>query len=62
MTDHNKTDLRVSAVLSVFAMTSGHQFKTTQKPSRPDKPCLTCGTMHNHNNAYCSAECCRAHR
>lgn len=26
------------------------------------RPCLFCGTMHTHNNAFCSAKCCRDHR
>jgi hypothetical protein len=28
----------------------------------PEKPCLNCGKMKKHNNAYCSAECCRQYR
>lgn len=27
-----------------------------------EKPCLHCGKMKRHNNSFCSAECCRAHR
>jgi len=23
------------------------------------KKCLTCGKEHKHNNAFCSAECCK---
>lgn len=31
---------------------------------REKRQCLAtgCTKMHNHNNAYCSAECCKAHR
>lgn len=31
---------------------------------REKRKCLAtgCTKMHNHNNAYCSAECCKAHR
>jgi hypothetical protein len=24
------------------------------------RPCLRCGKMHDHNNSFCSAECCKA--
>ena len=27
---------------------------------RPLKTCLHCGSMHRHNNSFCSAECCKA--
>lgn len=30
--------------------------------ARDGRPCLHCQKPHNHNNAYCSAECCRQHR
>lgn len=26
------------------------------------KKCLQCGEEHNHNNCFCSAKCCGAHR
>ena len=26
------------------------------------KPCVRCGKLKRHNNAFCSAECCKAHR
>ena len=31
---------------------------------REKRQCLAtgCTTKHNHKNAYCSAECCKAHR
>jgi len=28
---------------------------------KPERPCLRCGTMHQHNNSFCSAECCRSY-
>ena len=31
-------------------------------PKRPEKPCLYCRKPHNHNNSFCSAECCRNYR
>lgn len=26
------------------------------------RPCIICKTPHTGNNAFCSAECCRAHK
>lgn len=28
----------------------------------PPRPCLHCGKEHDHNNAFCSGDCCRAYR
>jgi len=31
--------------------------------ARPmERPCLECGTMHTHANAWCSASCCKTWR
>ena len=30
--------------------------------SKPKRPCLQCGKPHDHNNSYCSADCCQQHR
>ena len=30
--------------------------------SRPNRPCLKCGKLHNNKQPFCSAECCVAHR
>ncbi len=32
------------------------------RPEPPQKPCLHCGKMKQHNNSFCSADCCRAYR
>jgi len=34
------------------------------KPQKPLKKCIRikCGKEHRHNNAYCSAECCKLSR
>jgi len=29
--------------------------------SKQARPCLRCGTMHQHNNCFCSAECCSSY-
>ena len=33
---------------------------STKQPPPPSKPCLRCGKLKQHNNAFCSADCCRA--
>ena len=30
------------------------------KRKRALRPCLKCGKKHDHNNSFCSAECCKA--
>jgi len=29
--------------------------------SKRARPCLRCGVMHQHNNSFCSTECCRSY-
>ena len=29
---------------------------------KPKRPCLQCGKPHNHNNSWCSADCCKKYR
>lgn len=33
----------------------------TRRP-RVRRPCINCGKEHDHNNAFCSGDCCRAYR
>ena len=33
-----------------------------RRRAKPTKPCLSCGILHQHNNAFCSANCCKAHK
>ena len=28
----------------------------------PKRPCITCQKPHNHNNAFCSKECCAGYQ
>jgi hypothetical protein len=32
------------------------------KPVYPAKPCINCGEMKKHPNAFCSAKCCNEHK
>jgi hypothetical protein len=34
-------------------------FNDHPSQSKPERPCLTCGKLHQHNNCFCSSECCR---
>ena len=39
------------------------QFGTSARGIRVfKKACAECGTMHTHNNRWCSAECCESYR
>lgn len=47
------------AALYANAETQGGHPRRKEKPLRP---CLHCGTPHDHNNSFCSASCCRNHK
>lgn len=32
------------------------------KFKRESKPCLYCDSKHDHNNSFCSKECCAAYK
>ncbi len=33
-----------------------------KKRSKPVKECAECGIDHDHNNSFCSAECCKLNK
>ena len=37
----------------------GNYTPTKYAPKKRAKPCLQCDTEHDHNNAWCSVECCK---
>ena len=49
-----------AALLYMLAASMGGlpSFSRT-KDSIPESPCLQCGKTKRHNNAFCSADCCR---
>ncbi len=58
---------RLSAMMAVSAllgMGGGYSFggPYRERSEPEEKPCLNCGKMKQHNNSFCSAECCREHR
>lgn len=55
----------VAAAMAVGAMLEDVSFGSPIRKIKTEKmmkPCLRCGTMHNHSNSWCSAECCRLWR
>jgi hypothetical protein len=37
--------------------------KSFQEKMEPEKrPCIHCGKLKQHNNSFCSAECCKSYR
>ncbi len=56
----NPTRAKV-ALAAALAMVGGGV--SIPGPTRkPYKPCLQCGTLHRHNNAWCSPACCKTWR
>lgn len=51
------------AMLLGYNSTYGHLGPSSRcEPEIPKRPCLNCSKEKQHNNAYCSGECCREHR
>jgi len=50
------------ALLAIAAGGGGYLAPGCRREEIQEKPCLQCGKMKRHNNSFCSAECCRAHR
>lgn len=61
-----KTKTRLTAVLAAVMAASGATFERESRFARYNspapRPCLNCGKPHNHNNSFCSADCCRYYR
>jgi len=36
--------------------------KTCVSTEKFERPCLHCGTPHDHSNSFCSAKCCKEYR
>lgn len=50
-----------AAVASVSPLLAPYRSRKVYR-DRPVKQCLQCGTPHQHNNDFCSGDCCRAYR
>lgn len=49
--------LLLSAMASAFAPVKSKSWR-----HKDLKACLHCEKPHKHNNAFCSAKCCKAHK
>jgi len=57
----NLTTLIAMMLSANYAGDGKSLLKAPMQP-RAKKQCLQCGATHRHNNAWCSAECCKEYR
>jgi hypothetical protein len=49
------------AAASIFCPDNAYSYESSVIKTKKDlRPCLYCGTLHDHNNSFCSPECCKA--
>lgn len=54
---------RMSGMAAMMLAMSGFSGpKVRVKPIPEPRPCIVCGNGHTCNNAFCSADCCRAYK
>lgn len=53
-----------ASMIAALVIISGFNdhFPSKKMQSRKIKECLQCGMAHDHNNAFCSAECCNLNK
>ena len=51
-----------AALMAIVALSMEHQPQAQFKRVVPAKQCLNCNMVHGHNNAFCSAECCKKYK
>lgn len=49
----------VATALMLSAMAGGMPNTISAREIRPYKECLNCGELHQHNNSFCSPDCCK---
>lgn len=52
----------IVGVLGMYGLPSDFLGSIRHSSQPPVRPCLHCGKPKQHNNAFCSAECCREHK
>lgn len=54
----------IAASMGLFLAggTGGTSRGLAKRQGRKVRPCVNCGKEHDHNNCYCSAQCCKEHR
>lgn len=45
-----------------FSLGVRNSRETLKDEPQPHRPCIVCGRMKQHNNSFCSADCCRTYR
>ena len=50
--------MNYSGVIGAGILSPENVFNSAPK-SKPKKQCINCGEEHEHNNSFCSAECCK---
>jgi len=53
---------KASAIAHCLALFGASYIPRRSTATAEVRPCVQCGKMKSHNNAYCSPECCKAHR
>lgn len=54
--------LPLNTVLGIFSTLSGGFDPFLTYKEKEKRPCLQCGKLKQHNNSFCSADCCRAYK
>jgi hypothetical protein len=55
--------VRTTLILAALALAAGGTTRPAPaRLQREKRPCLHCGTPHDHNNSFCSASCCREYK
>lgn len=58
---HKKNSLAIAYAMAISSM-PWDDFNLNiknQQNNKQKRPCLNCGTLHQHNNSFCSATCCK---
>lgn len=58
----NFTPLGLAAAVATVCGGYGIASGEVRRKHKPWKDCLHCGKPHQHNNAFCSPECCKDYR
>lgn len=57
-----RADLFVIRAIAAMAATPMASMYYPSQAAHKPKLCVNCKNPKHHNNAYCSAECCKAHK
>ena len=57
-----KSRLSLAAMMAMLPSEYFDMMGPPRPDPKPKRKCLNCGELHNHNNAWCSAECCKEWR